>query len=314
MEITTIFGFIIAASSGMFTSYFVSLLNVLISFFCYREIVDTSIRVRALDDKFAACGWTQARYLDVNHLPADGLHCLFIWGIIIGHRTTVRTDRNIRIQYELFIFGRFAYKHIKKLLDGDSTTINVAYCDQPALWRGERNTVPYILEYCPTKWQSELISTIMHIYEKRRHASVIIYGDPGLGKSQVAMLLNREMSNYGNYEPTTVVADPTSRGLTVNDIVYPPQNESPVIVLFNEYDRVVKNAEESPELTSDGVSIACNKTSLLNALDRINAMKNVILIATMNAKIESLAPAYTRKGRFDIQYYATGDPIEIVIE
>lgn len=130
---------------------------------------------------------------------------------------------------------------------------------------------------------------------------MLLHGEPGIGKSEVAFLLNKAMRRKYGVEPYTVVFDPTARGVMITDVVYIPPRIHPRIILWNEYDRIVAHAEQGASQKSEGFCIAQSRTTFLNILDRLNTMEHVIFIATMNVEPSALPDeAYTREGRFNL--------------
>lgn len=314
MELSTLIGLVLAASSSLIVGYIMSAFALLVSLVCRRELVVSRDAVRVMDQLFAKHGWTQTRHLDADNLPSEGLHVMMTRrGLVIGNRKTDHFPQGGKQdKYELYIFGHAVYAHIRAILTGNKDTIIVTYCESPTLWRGERSATPYMMgQQEPVGWQIVCIQDILSQFKLAKRASFILWGEPGTGKSYVAMLLNKALIN--GYDPVTVVANPTNRGLSISDIVFPPPEGKVTIVLFNEFDKVIEHAESSVEKSSEGISIASNKTSLLNALDRINAMKGVILIATMNGNPNTLPPAYTRRGRFDACVEAKGNILNLLL-
>lgn len=77
----------------------------------------------------------------------------------------------------------------------------------------------------------------------------------------------------------------------------------PIILLFNEYDAIVKHAENQAVSKSDGMCIAETRTSFLDALDQLSNTRFVILIATMNGDaLKDIPLVYRRPGRMDLIY------------
>lgn len=303
MEIGALLGLLIAASAAPLIQFIAKILDVLISFVCYREMVDASLRVRLLDDTLAKSGWTQRRLLEAGRLPGLGWHALWMNGPVFVHKTqTSIPNGGTKNHCELFIFGAAAHKTVTKLLMGETDRIWVTHVDAATIWRTDVNNVPTLITHAPRKWQTSVINVIMGQYEKHQHASVLIYGKAGIGKSEIALLLNKAMRKDGAIEPYTVISDPTNRGIIITDLVWQPPRINPRIILWNEYDRIVAQAENGDKAKpSDGFCIAQCRTTFLNILDRLNTMEHVVLIATMNAEPSQLPDeAYVRKGRFDL--------------
>lgn len=331
--------YLIAASSGLFISLFLSFINVCASLFCHRKLVDTVFHVRTIDDYISKRGHSQVTSLAPFAPPRDGVCWWFDGGLVIAVRCTVRGDRSTRTTYDLFIFGAKGVARVKKLLYGDSQSIMVTHVDYPHLHRGDITTTPYDCKNKPNLEQKKIVKSILAAYNDRskghsvHYASALICGPPGCGKTEIAFLVARELLNRGVI-PIVNVIDLTTRGMSPNDTFDSTSSAQPAIILMDEYDRAISHAEDGKN-KSDGKSIAENKSSLCEYLDRIARVNHVIVIATTNLDIgvitgeicESAAAssdrkcqkmvmngeepecrcakkdsAYTRKGRIDMKF------------
>jgi len=300
----TLLGIFLIALASQFVAPFFALLNVLISFFCYRMMVYSSFRRERLDQLFSEYGWSQKRLFEPGYYPADGWHFMFKQGgMMIAQKTTLKSERNGDEKfYEVYIFGYNLYEWLKKNMRGDVNTIDVKLCITPTIWRLETYIIPRIIKYHPYEWQKHVLCSLTKLFEEQEHASLLLWGDSGAGKSEIAYFINKKIMQESNVEiePITVEADITKRGLCLSDLCVNPLKERPIILLLNELDSIILHAENETDANSDGMSLAGTKTSLLNTLDQINRFPNVILIATMNANPDVIPLVYRRPGRFDL--------------
>lgn len=117
MEAGALLGVFLAASASPVITFIAKILDVIISFVCYREVVDGVTHIRLLDDVIAASGRMQRRHMEAGRLPADGWHFVWIKGPVFVLKTTEITPNvGRRSLCELFIFGSAAYKAVNKLL------------------------------------------------------------------------------------------------------------------------------------------------------------------------------------------------------
>lgn len=303
----TLVGIFAVALASQLVAPFLALLNVLISFCCNRMMVSSLARRERLDKIFSNATakywhWSQRRDFEPGYRPADGLHCAILkGGILLGLKSSIRSEhRGTEHFYELFIFGHTLFDWLDVELRGNANTINVRSCRQPNIFRFESYCTPYTITHVPYAWQSEFLKTALEAFQKNHRFSALLWGKPGLGKSHIPYLLNRELGRAFNCQPETIKANPTTRGTILSDLFVHPTEDRPVILLWNEYKAIVDHAESDVEGKSDGISMACNRTALLDTLDDINQAPNLIFIATMNACPSDMAEEYCRPGRFDL--------------
>lgn len=281
-----------------------SFLNVLLSFVIHQCIIFSDSKVTKLNRIFTKKGWRQTHYLGPSKYPSEGWCILFIrWGIVIGHKSCIRREqKGDNDQYHLYIFGSGAYEFICNKIQGDKSLITVVFISNPTIWRCEFTTTHLCITNEPFHWQSNLLEKIMTGYMANKRFRVLVYGEPGVGKSELGYFLNK-MFRHNKYDPQTVICDPTKKGLSLGNIIQGHCKESPMIILFNEYDAIVRHAESQKETKSDGTCLADTRTSFLNVLDQLEKTLHVILIATMNGEPERDVPfVYRRPGRMDLVY------------
>lgn len=290
-------------------SSLLSLLNVLLSFICYECIVYHSTDVSKMSRLFTKRGWRQTHYLTPGKLPGDGWSLLFIeYGCIIGYKSCVkREQKGDDTTFMLYIFGTGAYTWLCSKLNGNNKSIEVEYFCNPSIYRYDVTRSILYLKEEPTTWQSSLVDKLFDLYVSNKRASALICGPPGVGKSQIAFFLNCEIKKrtQNNAHPLTVIADPTRKGMTLGNLCGGSSKIGPIILLFNEYDAIVKHAEniKGESSKSDGMCIAETRTSFLDALDQLSNTRFVILIATMNGDaLKDIPLVYRRPGRMDLIY------------
>ncbi len=241
--------------------------------------------------------------------PTDGLHFAFMRGPIVARRSTGGSEQNRGSQssYRIYVIGRAARAKLHALLAADKgVSVETRYVYSPTTWRTESVTVPQRHRQIITRdWQNDLVKTLLTDYERTNHASAIVMGKPGIGKSTIGYLVTLALGQEKGVRPVLVAnLDLTTRGLLYDDVVRPkPSREAPVVLMLDEYDQTVRHAERVDKSgKGESVSHAESKASLTGLLDRLAISDYVIVIATTNdvelLKEKSFRP-YTRKGRFD---------------
>lgn len=251
---------------------------------------------------FTKKGWRQTHYFGAGKLPGDGWCILFVgYGCIIGRKTSIkREQKGDNDQYDLYIFGSNVYEYVNKKLNGNAGTISVEFITNPTIWRYDANRVSLSVKHICIEWQTNLIDQIIDLYTHKKRLSVCIQGPPGVGKSEIGFLLNREICKrtQKNCQPLTVIADPTKRGMPMSGLIGGRCKEVPIILVFNEFNVAVQHAESlTKENKSEGMCIAETRTSLLDTLDHLSNTRYVILITTANEEIPFV---YRRPGRMDL--------------
>jgi hypothetical protein len=123
---------------------------------------------------------------------------------------------------------------------------------------------------------------------------ILLYGNPGTGKSTLA----KALASYFSYTLYTL----TPLELTQDVLDEIRSTSDPLIVLFDDIDCLVSGREVETNKSSSEEHTTSSKgvlQRLLNLLDGVNSPDNIIFIATTNY-IDRLDPALTRAGRFDI--------------
>ena len=129
------------------------------------------------------------------------------------------------------------------------------------------------------------------------HYGIILYGEPGTGKSSIAQAIAKE------YDMTITDIDTSVPNLIPDMIDSIKRNFASLsgrtqILLIEDIDcaMLTKEYDENGKMITRGSNLG----SLLNELDGISAVNNIIYIFTTN-HIEKLDPALIRPGRMDLK-------------
>jgi hypothetical protein len=271
--------------------------------------VGEQAQVSVLDRHLAEAGWCSSRHLSPGRLPAAGVHFAFLRGPVIAHRTSTKsrmggTDHG----YKIYAIGSSAAVAIAEKLTGNPRDVIVRYVYAPAPWRTSTVTMRCSPPLSVYRWQEAAIDTIVCEYRMRDHASALVCGGMGIGKSTLGELIAVQLKKTLKVSPEVIKNfDLTSKGLLLEDGFDTPTPNSPIILMLDEFDTTVDCAENSGQKEGDareGASLADTPTTLLALLDRLNRTPNLIVIATSNKGVTEMAGGayarYTRKGRLDL--------------
>jgi hypothetical protein len=153
--------------------------------------------------------------------------------------------------------------------------------------------------------QQTLINLITSAYNKYCNHTCIVYGQPGSGKSVLALALAQK------FESSLCMSyDPCLPGMNFNYLytIVNPTKDKPLIVLIDEIDILLhKIQNETVETHRNCIAQIKNKHDWNKFFDNINRKfyPFVIFILTTNQNksyFDNIDPAYTRKGRIDAIY------------
>jgi Cdc6-like AAA superfamily ATPase len=157
----------------------------------------------------------------------------------------------------------------------------------------------------PKNEQLEIINNIINGYKKYNNYIVLIYGKPGSGKSWVPLFLANNMLNefkIVNYVKSFNPSHPGDHFSQLYNKINPTEN-SPLIVLLDEVDIIIKDFHENKIIRHRDIPIqVSNKIGWNSFLDDFDQSfyPHVILIMTSNQHIDyfdNLDKSYMRKGR-----------------
>lgn len=149
----------------------------------------------------------------------------------------------------------------------------------------------------------------------------LVSGTPGSGKTQIANIVTIELARRG-LKPTIVSGfTPIVKGASLNKILrdIKPSAKQPLILCFNEFDRMVKKVHDGKVANSEHFNICVSdKSELANFLDELGALQHVAFIATTNESLQWFAQEeyryITRDGRFflvkELNELTTAETIE----
>ncbi len=144
--------------------------------------------------------------------------------------------------------------------------------------------------------QSLAVARLKQQYEDTGHASMMLCGPPGTGKSTVAGFLSVALNGnkvkiYSELCTSMFEGIPT----TIN-------SKTPIIIVFDEFDLIMDAAQQPPP---DGQTVAksfVSKVKIHQMLDILNQWHGVIIIGTTNLTRQELCeryPTFVRPGRMN---------------
>ncbi len=155
----------------------------------------------------------------------------------------------------------------------------------------------------PWKKQEMIMEKTIDIFTKNRHATILLHGPSGSGKSMLAFLLANKLSGHfcNSFNPT----QPGDYIGTLYSYTE-PSKEKPLIIAMDEFDTMITNIHNgiTPHIN---IPIATyNKSGWNRFLDEIDRGMYpwIILILTSNRSpeyISGLDPSYIREGRVDLK-------------
>lgn len=151
------------------------------------------------------------------------------------------------------------------------------------------STITEVMEDINTFFKEETkeLYKKLHIAYKR---GVILYGDPGNGKSAMIREIIRNTKNVSK-----VIINPNVKSVTrILESLIKSMDGSPVMIIMEDIDSIISNS---------------NRSELLNILDGVDVKSGVFFIGTTNY-YEKIDPAFmNRSGRFD-RTYKINNPTE----
>lgn len=224
--------------------------------------------------------------------------------------------------YTIDVLDTYYNNIINNILNGNVDRIRVVVCSvisDNIFVRVMDKTPPDSIFPC----QQTIVDYVINEYSnKSKNVTVLISGPPGIGKSTIALWVAQMMKRRLAVDPYLI------KGFNINceemqyhPIInhYSPKNNSPVILLLDEFDIAMKNAnmsETSDNVQKNPIAISANKTNLNNFLDSINDEQFLITIATTNMNLYDINKefnVYCRKGRFSKHFEITSyDNVKIV--
>jgi hypothetical protein len=152
---------------------------------------------------------------------------------------------------------------------------------------------------CPLGDQQGIVQDIVALYDKNERATVFIEGVTNAGKSTIGYLVAKELR--GSYCHTF---NPTEPGDHISNVTMDHLfDDGPMVIVMEEVDQILQKVHsETVQLNPKTPTSVYNKSTWCSFLDDMIFYKQVILIMTSNASIETLNaldPSYMRTGRVD---------------
>jgi hypothetical protein len=175
-------------------------------------------------------------------------------------------------------------------------------------WKIVINPMPYPKKIqISSKAQVRIVESL--VKDVHLGACALVSGAPGSGKTYIADLVAVKLSK-GGYKPSIINGfNPTKKGNSLRQIIHrtKPSKESPLILCFNEFDKLIQKVHDERVVDSEHFNInVVDKSDLSNLLDEIAGLQNVIVIATTNQPLDwfknPVNSYVVRDGRFSHLY------------
>lgn len=161
----------------------------------------------------------------------------------------------------------------------------------------------------PRKYQIDIITKIHQDFINRTHTVVLLYGDPGRGKSIIPHLLIKSMIHQYDKITLTDNFNPFLPGEKLINLYnkVTPTKKKPLIIVIEEIDIMINKIHTNNIYQHRDIpTLITSKVDWNMFLDRFDRKlyENVILIMTTNKPIEyfdDLDPSYMRENRVNIK-------------
>jgi hypothetical protein len=298
-----IYAALLTSALGATVPVITEVLGLVASLFISTMVVTDDHAIDILDREIGEHGYCSQRLLTSGRFPAAGIHFVrtFGWSIAVKRVVDPGSDHwPTYYNYAVYMFRFGGTRRLETLITGYSSETTVHLLSYVS---NEYRISAGVLKTpkTPFPWQSSVIGMIIDQFGKLFTASVLISGKSGIGKSRMSEVLAMEFKKQGGEPRLIKHYNPTKSSPNVFELVKNPTIFKPCIVLIDEYDSFVKQAEKEAE-----------RAVMLGALDNLALINNVIVIATTNADISTIDAAYTRRGRFDI-HVAVDDDLAVKV-
>jgi hypothetical protein len=163
-------------------------------------------------------------------------------------------------------------------------------------------------KYITTPSQTRIVDNISK--EISFGGCFLVHGSPGTGKTNIANMVQQHLFNCDNKCKPIIVRgyNPTKPGNFLQEVLSKctPTEETPVIITFDEFDKVVQPIQDGIKEPEQFAIEVTTKDTFAPYLDKIATIPYLIVIATSNETLEwwdHIERKYiTRPGRFVGKY------------
>lgn len=262
----------------------------------YQLRVNETVLVREIDHLIVKTGWfSTLQYIGLTEVPWAGLHFVRIgdqWVLVWRYYEQSRDSS----APNYLLVTRYRINNLPQLLLTEDGNFELWFEPTPHTWaisNAEMRVVP-LPSKKPYKWQESAVHQLAESYFNNEkggfpdHASMLIWGETGHGKSTLPNYLAQYLTDKHDMRPCIIRGfNPSIPGITIAilESVCLRTSKTPLIIVLDEYNKVAEQAMAVK--TTFGSTSACyaqDKTSLCNFRDRLDSMKYVFVISTMNSK------------------------------
>jgi hypothetical protein len=245
---------------------------------------------------------------DSTKKPLDSFHIRFLErGFIIASRSTAENYHGSAESY--IVWGtRHAIDKLRlREQPTEAYKLKISNFESTGPWQSSFITSdeePHLS--MPLHGQEACVDAIMY---ESRNKSILLTGEPGVGKTNVALFLAMRLCAH-----IVFGYDLTAPGVSLDNLWrLSPSEDTPVILVLDEIDGAFACANTGRS-AKEHRCLAQNKTALNTLFDRFEKTKHLIILATSNktfADLQKTYPAYIRRGRFDLCFTLTKDECKL---